>query len=429
MDHVHPWPRTPVQRAVPAPLATARKLEFILACAVVFFAPMNVLRLEAFYFTAGDAFACLCLATMVLNGSIRLKPLGPGTGFWIFGLVMMIGAILISSLLVGAVDRGLILALQYLFAYFLLPIIFLARPWDETAILMKVFVASMVVMAVHGVYVVNIVGETNTIFVSGNGRLQGFVERENECGALFALTFPMVLSMAAMRLMRSIIAIPVLALLGYAVMLTGSNTALYGTLFGVGLFLISTLTPKRILIGATSLFCIWGALGIPAIRDMLPAVFKKRVLSGLESGDLSEAGTFADRMLLNEEAVRLGGEALLLGHGADQYREVSAYNSPVHNVYLLIWNEGGLPALIGFLVMLSGAIVTVWIAGRRPGGRQEAVCGFSAVMLFSLLISAAPHVYGRFWPVPVLLSLAPAVTFLIYGPPRQQFRLPRQRRR
>ncbi|WP_265518352.1 O-antigen ligase family protein [Nitratireductor luteus] len=418
MEQIRPWPQTPLPRAMPAPVSAARKLEFALACAVVFLAPMNVLKLPAFYFTLSDAFACLCLATMALNGTIRLKPLGPGTAFWVFGLVLMIGALLASSLLAGAVDRGLILSLQYLFAYFLLPIVLLARPWDQTGTLMKVFVASMTVMVIHGIYVVNIVGETNTIFVSGSGRLQGFVERENECGALLALTAPMVLSMTAMRLMKTVVAIPVLILLGYGVMLTGSNTALYGMLFGLGVFSLFTLTPKSILIGAASLAAMWSSLAIPAVRDALPAVFRKRVLIGLESGDLSEAGTFADRMMLNEEAIRLGGEALLLGHGADQYREISAYGNPVHNLYLLVWNEGGLPAMIGFLIMLSGAAIPVLMARRRREGRHAAVCGFSAVTLFAILINAAPHVYGRFWAVPVLLSIAPAVAFLNFGPPK-----------
>ncbi|WP_159587184.1 O-antigen ligase family protein [Chelativorans xinjiangense] len=429
MEQIRPWPQTPLPQALPAPVSAARKLEFALACAVVFLAPVNVLKLPAFYFTISDAFAVLCLATMALNGTIRLKPLGPGTAFWVFGLVMMIGALLVSSLLVGAVDRGLILSLQYLFAYFLLPIVFLARPWDQTITLMKVFVASMVVMAIHGIYVVNIVGETNTIFVSGSGRLQGFVERENECGALLALTVPMVLSMTAMRLMRTVIAVPVLILLCYGIMLTGSNTALYSMLFGLGIFLLFTLTPKGIVVGAVSVAAMWSSLSIPAVRDTLPAAFKKRVLSGLESGDLSAAGTFADRMLLNEEAFRLGEGALLLGHGADQYREISDYGSPVHNVYLLIWNEGGLPALIGFLIMLSGAAITVRMAWRRREGRQAAICGFSAVALFAILINAAPHVYGRFWAVPVLLSLAPAVALLNLGPPRQQYPLTGRQRR
>lgn len=409
----------PVRAARPSGLAASR-FEFALACAVVFFAPMNVLRLPTFYFTASDAFACVCLGFMALNRSIRLKPLGPGTAYWLFGLALMIGALLTSSLLAGAVDRGLILSMQYLFAYFLLPIILLARPWPQTTILMKVFVASIVVMILHGIYVVDFVGVTNSTFVSGNGRLLGFVERANECGSLIALTVPMILSMAAMRTMHPLIALAILPLIAYGIMLTGSNTALYAMLYGLGLFFLATLTPLRAVIGVTAILLLWSAPNLPVIDDHLPAVFQKRVLTGLETGNLNEAGTFAGRMQLNQEAIRLGGEALLVGHGADQYREISEWRAPVHNLYLLIWNEGGLIALAGFLLMLTGGFIALAIPLRYRGGRPAFVCGFTTLSLFAVLINAVPHVYGRFWAVPVLLSLAPAITFLNEGPTWQR---------
>ena len=43
----------------------------------------------------------------------------------------------------------------------------------------------------------------------------------------------------------------------------------------------------------------------------------------------------------------------------------------MHNLYLLIWNEGELFALAGWLTMLSGAAITVVIAWRqaRRSGR------------------------------------------------------------
>jgi hypothetical protein len=357
---------------------------------------------------------------MILNGTIKPKALGPGTAYWIFGLVTMIGALLVSSLFVGAVDRGLILSMQYLFAYFLLPVILLARPWRETDILMKVFVASIVMTILHGIYVVDIVGKTNTVFVSGSGRLLGFVERDNECGSLYALTVPMVLSMGATRTMHPIVALSAILLLGYGIMLTGSNTALYSMLFGLGIFALASLTAKRIFQAAVCILLLWAAISVPAVRDLLPAVFQKRVLVGLEAGDLNEAGTFADRVLLIKEAIRLGGNALLLGYGADQYREISSWGAPVHNLYLLIWNEGGLFALAGFVTMLLGGAITVVVAWRSAGGSAAAICGFSAVALFAMLVNAVPHVYGRFWAAPVILSLAPAITLLTYGPRRRR---------
>jgi O-antigen ligase len=397
-----------------------RDLEFICACGAVFFAPMNFLRFDSFYFTLSDAFTCLCLGAMAINGSVKPKVFGPGTGYWISGLVLMMAGLLVSSLFAGAVDRGLILSGQYVFAYFLLPVILLARPWRETIILMKVFVLSMVVMSLHGIYVIDYVGEKFTTFVSGNGRLQGFVERENECGSLLALTVPMVLVLTERRALHPLLGLGIIILLAYAIMLTGSNTALYGMLFGLGVFFLASITGKRIFQAGICLAGLWAAVNIPVIREMLPAVFQKRVLVGLETGNINEAGTFADRVLLIKEAIRFAEHATFLGYGADQYREMSSWHTPVHNLYLLIWVEGGLPTLAGFLVMLAGAGILLGAAWRHAESRTSAVCGVATLTLFALLINAAPHVYGRFWTVPVLLAMAPAVTYLAYGPPRSR---------
>ncbi|WP_342642046.1 O-antigen ligase family protein [Rhodoligotrophos ferricapiens] len=395
--------------------AAARRFELALACAVVFLAPMNVLRVPAFYFTASDAFACLCLVIMLVNRTVQLKPFGPGTAFWMFGLTTAIAALMASSLMAGAEDRGLILLMQYLFAYFLLPLILMGRPWRQTILLMKTFVGSMVIMILHGIYVVEIVAKTNTVFVSGSGRLQGFVERENECGSLIALTVPMILCMTAMGAMRPVIALALVPLMAYGIMLTGSNTALYAMLAGVGIVFVATLTLRRLILGAAILPLLWLAVLSPSVQPYLPATFQKRVLTGLSTGDLANAGTFADRMALNEEAFRLAGDALLMGYGADQYREISAWHAPVHNLYLLMWSEGGLIALGGFVLMLTGGVVTLAACLRYRGARPVFLCGFATLSLFAMLINAVPHVYGRFWAVPVLLSLAPAVTFLKEG--------------
>jgi O-antigen ligase len=403
------------------------RLEFAFACAAVFFAPVNVLKLPAFYFTMSDAFTCLCLVAMLLARTIRPGAIGPGTAYWTTGLLIMVAALFVSSLFVGSVDRGIILSVQYLFAYFLLPLVLLGRPWRQTDILMKVFIASMVIMTLHGIYVVDFVGERFTVFVSGSGRLQGFVERENECGSLYALTAPIVLSMAARRSIRPVVALIVMLLFGYGTMLTGSNTALYGLLFGLIVFVLATLTTKRILQVAAFGLAFWVVLSSPQVREFLPEVFQKRVLTGLESGSLSKAGTFSDRLQLINEAIRLGEHATLLGYGADQYREISEWHAPVHNLYLLIWNEGGLFALAGFVMMLSGAVITILAAWRFRQIRAEVACGFSTLVLFAMLVNATPHVYGRFWTVPVLLSLAPVIAFLNERPQSRKFGSQRRR--
>ncbi|WP_137392191.1 O-antigen ligase family protein [Rhodoligotrophos defluvii] len=402
-----------ISRGIKLPLLMAsRRIEFALACAVVFFAPINVLRLEAFYFTVSDALACLCLGLMLLNRSAQLRPFGPGTAFWLFGLAVAMGGLMASSLLAGAEDRGVILLLQYVFAYFVLPVILLARPWSQATMLIKVFIASITIMVVHGIYVVDIVGEYNTVFVSGSRRLQGFVERENECGSLIALTIPLLLSLVGMGALRPVYALLLAPLLTYGLMLTGSNTALYAMLLGLGLIFLANFSVKRLIFALCTLQLLWLAINMPAVQDHLPAAFRKRVLTGLSTGELSSAGTFRERMALNEEAFHLAGDALWLGYGADQYREISAWKTPVHNLYLLMWNEGGLIALAGLVLMLAGAVVVLVSVLRYRNSRPVFICGFVTLSLFAMLMNAVPHVYGRFWAVPVLLSIGPAVAFL-----------------
>ena len=66
-----------------------------------------------------------------------------------------------------------------------------------------------------------------------------------------------------------------------------------------------------------------------------------------------------------------------------------------------------------FQIAICG--VALWAADHA-----EAVCGFSTVALFAIMVNAVPHAYGRFWTVPVLLALAPAITLLNEGPRRQR---------
>lgn len=413
MTHMSQHAGTAVSRSLPPKQRDrARTFELVLACAVVFFVPMNFLRIPGYYFTLSDAFALSCLLVMLLNGTIPLRPLGAGTAFWIFGLVMLTGGLFVSSLVVaGDSQRALILGGQYFAAYLLLPIILLGRPWYETRILMYVFIAAVTISVLHGIYAVNILEERGTTWVSGNGRLQGFVERENEFGALIALTVPLILTLGGTRSMPPLLAILLLPLFAYGIMLTGSNTALWSLVLALGAFMLFKPTVVRVVLIVVAVQAFWFLTQMEAVRNHLPEVFQKRVLPGLESGTVETMGTFSDRMELIHEALRIVDRTTFLGLGADQYREVSEWAAPVHNLYLLLWAEGGLPALIGFIVMLIGAMITCFSSIDTRASRFFAVCGFVTIILFAAIVNAVPHVYGRFWAVPLLLSVAASVYF------------------
>jgi hypothetical protein len=159
----------------------------------------------------------------------------------------------------------------------------------------------------------------------------------------------------------------------------------------------------------------WAFISVPELRELLPAAFQKRVLIGLETGDLSAAGTFSGRMALIRESLRLGGDIFFVGYGADQYREISELRAPVHNLYLLLWNEGGALCFAGFLAMLAGVAILIVTASDQLRNRNDVVSAGSTAVMFAVMVNAMPHVYGRFWVVPLLLSLAPVAAAATYG--------------
>lgn len=391
------------------------KAEYLAVLAVVFLSPMNFLRLPIFYFTLSDAFACVCLILMLVNRTLPTRPLGAlWSSVWSAGFIVFTISLLVSSLVNGDPFRGMILIAQYLFSYFLLLAIIVGRPLKQTTGLVWVYVLSVFLMCLHGIYLVNWDGRTNTTFVSGSGRLTGFVERENECGAVIAMAMSLLLWLVSSGRLPKLALIVALPIMLYAVMLTGSNTALGAFAFALTIYMLATLTWFRAALYAG------GALGAIAMlaahaRDLLPAVFQKRVLGALETGDLAQAGSFDHRLALIYEALDRANNTILLGVGADQYQIKSFLYQPVHNLYLLLWTEGGLLCVIGFLVMLLSGFGPAATALKTRGGWIYAVCTFCMISMFLLFVNAFPHVYGRFWAVPVLLAIAVSVAYVREG--------------
>jgi O-antigen ligase len=421
----------PLQVSIPSildetkpPRAFLDRVEFGVAVAMVFFSPMNFLRLPFFYFTLSDGLACISLVLLLLRGRLTFAPIGRASTFvWMSGLMLMLGMLLISSLLHFDPLRGLVYVMQYFFAYGIILLVVGGRPQQELHLFAKIYVISVLLMCVHGAYLINIDGQRNTSFVSGSGRLTGFVERENECAALIALTTPLLMLLVAARQWPKIALLGV-ALMGYGVMLTGSNTGLGSFALVVALYAF-VITDWKILvpIGASvmGLVVLIDQFG----RDYLPPAFQRRVLGALENGDISEAGSFDHRVDLIREAIGLTGKTAVFGLGADQYAIQSFVGQPVHNLYLLLWTEGGFMCMIGFIVMFAGGFGPALAAWNKPNGRVYAACTFCMVGLFVGAVNAFPSVYGRFWTVPLALTMAMSYAasrrtgyengFLVYG--------------
>jgi O-antigen ligase len=408
-----------------------RRVEFVLLYAAVFTAPYVSLHHSALFFTVSDFFFLAALAARALSG-LPLLPLGAGTQLWFTGVIMLQYGLLVSSLFYGDVARGFIVFSQYLFTYVGLPLALTSRPFGEATSLAKASVLAMVAMCVFGIgaYAWGYNGGTNRHFmiVSGAGRLAGFVDNPNGLGVLIAFTLPLLWTLTSMGSFRLITSVLLSVPLFVALILTSSNTGLMTVAMAILVFLIGRRQVKTLAIAAAVAGAVAVAINFGA-DHYLPATFQKRVWGAVENGDISEAGTFASRYELMQEAWRLADRHFLAGMGADQYRVISEYGMGVHNTYLLLWNEGGLISLCGFLLILASAVIAA-IAGRRGQyGHMALLCVVAIVAITAVKCMTTTHAYARFMTVPLMLSIGlvvsaparrPAVPMVRHGAARAE---------
>src|SRR3546814_16856122 len=108
-------------------------------------------------------------------------------------------------------------------------------------------------------------------------------------------------------------------------------------------------------------------------------------------------------MDLIREAWGIVEDTMIVGLGVEQYRTISFADTPVHNMYLLLWAEGGLLALLGWLLLMTiSALVAI---GVYQYDRQAAALGLSVLATFLIFSTASPHMYARVWLVPLMLAL------------------------
>jgi hypothetical protein len=403
--------RDAMRRDAPS-LAITKRIEFFLLIGAVFFCSMNYFRYGDTNFTVADFFALVCFCFAVLNRNIDFQLFGRiSSGMWWLGLALLVSGLLASSIAGPDPMRGIVIVTQYLYAYLFVVLLFSGRTLDQLVIVAKTYVTSILVLCFQGIYLIHIDGRTNTNFVSGNGRFSGLMERENECAAVIALAVPILLLLITTKRINRIYGCFAFVILIYGILLTGSNTGLMALVCGFSAFVIIGVNWKRLFINVAMIAVAIVAIGSSA-RDYLPPVFQKRVLGALESGDIGQAGTFDHRVELIYEAMNMTDSTLLIGVGADQYRVASAIHQPVHNLYLLLWTEGGLISAIGLLVMLLSAFGPALIAARIPGGRPFAGCITANVSILLLVANAVPHAYSRFWPFPIVIPVALACAYI-----------------
>ncbi len=170
--------------------------------------------------------------------------------------------------------------------------------------------------------------------------MASFTDSANGLAGVTVFALPLLAYLAFGGHKRHLVAIARFMVILTGLILTASNTGLLTAIAGFAVFLLVRRSIRTFVItsilGAAAYYSVvnWGHL-------FLPETFQLRVVTALTTGDVNEFGTFASRYDLIVEAWEMIDRNLFIGLGADQYRVLSMYDLPVHNMYLLLVNEGG----------------------------------------------------------------------------------------
>lgn len=379
--------------------------------AAAFLASYTTWRIHFDYlFTMGDALFCLAALLLFVSGRVHLLPFGGLTILWYGGLLLMLLGLLVSSVLHGNGERWLIVAAQYSFAFGLLPMLLVHNVGSLLQRLVLALVLGVAAMELFGAVVYFTTEHDYKTaqmfgyeFITGNNRLGAFTADANWNAAVVAMTLPFAFYLGRIGRISTITMSICVAALGVGLLLTGSVTGFASAVVASVIFVL-VAGEQRMVRAGVLIGTVLAVLVATGTISSLPDAFQRRVAAAIEAGDVSEAGTYVGRKALIEEAWGMTDHTMLVGIGVDQYRVDSAQRMPVHNMYLLIWTEGGAVALIGWLMMMTLPIILSIYCLTRDRG--TAGLGLAVTFVFIAFSMAAPHMYSRSWSVPLIIAMA-----------------------
>jgi O-antigen ligase len=384
-----------------------RRLAQRLLVVGVFFSGWSLLRVGQINLTLSDLAILASFSLFALQGQLSLRPFGPLTPYWILGLTLMLGGLFVSSIINGDPLRWLNIASQYLVAFLLVPILLMQQDDRTARSLSLAFLLGTTLSEVIGIAASLLLTYHDTLrwlgdgFITGNNRLGAMAGQPNPNGAMVAFSFPMLIYTLRRGAIPWWVGLSCGLVLTWGLMLSASFTGFFASVMAV----LATLT----LMGARYMIRL-GMIGLVAAGlfvasgSPLPKAFQTRVGAAVEAGDIQEAGTFVNRSDLIREAWGMAEHNSVIGLGADRYRDISAYDNPVHDLYLLVWNEGGCVAFVGLVTLLLLLLVLAAAGLRR--NRDAAAMAVAVATVFLIYTVSYPHMYSRMWTVPVLVALS-----------------------
>lgn len=352
----------------------------------VFLCLMPLFKPFSFNISYGDIVYILLFLLILLQKKIKVNIFNDEkiSVFYFLSIFLFFFGLTISSLLDGGAESFFTIFAQYFLLLFILPLIFINIPID-TKRLLKTYIYSITFIVLFGIYVYFF---TSTIDYSIGGRMGSLFKNPNTLAKTIALSIPLIL-FYHYRYKSNIVLLSLLILL-IGLMLASSFGGLISAILSLLLFFIFLgrfIGLLKILIG----ICI--SVIIYTTFFNLPEIFTERIIPIISSGDINEAGSYSNKISLMGDAWKAISENPIIGTGAGKYAEENIHNIVVHNSYLLIWVEGGIFSLLGFLgILLSFVILSFRFKNDKIFFATSLSILF--VMIFNFLTNV--HFYNRY---------------------------------
>ncbi|UOR15182.1 O-antigen ligase family protein [Qipengyuania aquimaris] len=389
-----------------------------------FFISWNLARPPSLNLTVSDAAFGLVAVLLLFSNRLKIAVFGRFTAFWLLGVALLIGGLLIGSAVNGVMLRWFVVGGQYFLALALVPAVLSSMSERVLQRAALAYVFGVALSQLIGVIVIQfftydeLSGVLGPTFLMGNGRLGSLSGEPNSNGAQCVFAMILLVHATLARRLPAFIAIPTGAILFAGMFSSASFTSFMAC--GLALAILLIFTNFNVIAKVVLPIILIGYAYIAA-GGPIPEIFLERVAGAFLNMDLAQAGTFTGRVELVGEAWRMADDNLLVGLGVDRFREVSTFGAPVHNFTLLVLNEGGLFSFIGAISLVFCMVAASFDTLRRH--RLNGALCLAMTTVFVIYTTSIAHMYDRIWSAPLLLAFALSLSPLIVairtysGPP------------
>jgi hypothetical protein len=383
---------------------------FVIFSLGIFLSIFQNLRFENVNFTLSDALFTICILWVFVF--YKANKLDSRTKLYLTILAASVFLLLVglalSSIVNGDPNYCLKVGSQYVYSYLLLPITFfvIVKNKRQLFYIAKIFIFALNALILLGFFY----GFFDPSMVyTGSGRFTSFLENPGVLSKLISLTVPILLWVFLSKKINFIYLILSFVVYFAGLILSSSFAGFISTFLSIFVFLMLNKKSFNLTLIVSGTFFV--LLSISNVESWpFPEVFQKRIIPIVAGySDISDAGSYSLRIELFEEAENQIINSPLIGRGTDQHR---GFNK-VHSTPILLWVEGGFLSILGWIGINLLVFMLSLFSLKRQGRNKDGALCLSVFLTFCFVSFTYPHLYSRYWVIPLCITLISAFPIFI----------------